>query len=267
MFTKVLFGRYVPTNSLIHKMDPRNKLSLSILFIILIFFANNWQTYLLLTLVTIASILLTRVSLKFFWDGVRPLIWIILFTVLLQIIFSSGGHVYWHWGILSITQFGLKNGLFIFIRFVLIICISTVLTLTTQPLMIADAVEYLLAPLKKVKVPVAQLALMLSIALRFVPTLLDETQKIMNSQRARGVDFASGGLIKRIKSVIPIMIPLFISAFKRAEDLATAMEARGYRDSDQRTKYRILQWHRRDTIAVSVFVVIVVLLFILRVVS
>lgn len=133
--------------------------------------------------------------------------------------------------------------------------------------MIADAVEYLLAPLKKVKVPVAQLALMLSIALRFVPTLLDETQKIMNSQRARGVDFASGGLIKRIKSVIPIMIPLFISAFKRAEDLATAMEARGYRDSDQRTKYRILQWHRRDTIAVSVFVVIVVLLFILRVVS
>lgn len=265
VFTKVLFGRYVPTNSVLHRMDPRSKLILSILFIILVFFANNWLAYGFLVLVTLAVILTTKVNLKFFWDGIKPLIWIILFTVLLQVVFSSGGHVYWHWGFLSVTQFGIQNGFFIFIRFLLIICISTVLTLTTSPLMIADAVESLLKPLKAIKVPVAEIALMLSIALRFVPTLLDETQKIMNAQRARGVDFSSGSIMKRIRSIVPILIPLFISAFNRADDLATAMEARGYRDSDQRTKYRILRWGRIDTVAFIIFVIVAIVLISIRI--
>lgn len=240
MFTKVLFGRFVPTNSIIHRLDPRAKLVLSLYFIVVIFLANSLATYAWLTLVTIGVILLTKVPLKFFWDGIRPLVWIIMFTVILQIMFSSGGHVYWQWGILSITHFGIQNGVYIFLRFLLIICMSTVLTLTTQPLMIADAVESLLKPLAKIKVPVYELALMLSIALRFVPTLMDEAQKIMNAQRARGVNFGTGSLLKRVRSLIPILIPLFISAFNRAEELATAMEARGYSGGEGRSKYRLL---------------------------
>lgn len=264
MFSKVLFGRFVPTNSIIHKLDPRAKLVLSMYFIVIIFFANSWQTYAWLAAFTLGTILLTKVPLGFFWDGVRPLIFIIVLTVILQIFFSSGGHVYWQWGILSITQFGLINGAYIFCRFVLIICMSTVLTLTTQPLMIADAVESLLKPLTKIKVPVYELALMLSIALRFVPTLMDESQKIMNAQRARGVNFGTGSLWKRVKSLIPILIPLFISAFNRAEDLATAMEARGYSGGEGRTKYRLLHWHTADSVACFVMVAATIILLTLR---
>lgn len=264
MFSKVLFGRFVPTNSLIHRLDPRAKLVLSLYFIVIIFMANSWQTYAWLAAFTLGVILSTKVPLKFFWDGIRPLVWIILFTVILQIFFSSGGHVYWAWGILSVTQFGLVNGVYIFCRFLLIICMSTVLTLTTQPLMIADAVEALLKPLAKLKVPVYELALMLSIALRFVPTLMDESQKIMNAQRARGVNFGTGSLIKRVRSLIPILIPLFISAFNRAEDLATAMEARGYSGGEGRSKYRLLHWHRADTGACFVMLGVTLILFGLR---
>lgn len=260
MFSKVLFGRYVPTNSKIHQLDPRAKLTLSFYFIIIIFFANNWLSYAFLAIFTLAVILSTRVKLSFFWDGIKPLIWIILFTVVLQMLFSSGGHTYWHWGIFTVTQFGLINGGYIFCRFLLIICMSTVLTLTTPPLLIADAVESLMKPLVKIKVPVYEIALMLSIALRFVPTLLDETQKIMNAQRARGVDFGSGSIWKRIKSVVPILIPLFISAFNRADELATAMEARGYRGGEGRTKYRVLKWHRQDTMACLLMLVVTIIL-------
>lgn len=260
MFSKVLFGRYVPTNSVIHRLDPRAKLVLSFYFIVIIFFANSWLAYAFLGLFTLVVILSTKVKLGFFWDGIKPLIWIILFTVVLQMLFSNGGHIYWHWGIFSLTQFGLINGGYIFCRFLLIICMSTVLTLTTPPLLIADAVESLMKPLIKIKVPVYEIALMLSIALRFVPTLLDETQKIMNAQRARGVDFSTGSIWKRIKSVIPILIPLFISAFNRADELATAMEARGYRGGEGRSKFRILQWHGKDTAACLVMVVVTIVL-------
>ncbi|MGO2300017.1 energy-coupling factor transporter transmembrane component T family protein [Paucilactobacillus nenjiangensis] len=264
MFTKVIFGRYVPIDSVIHRLDPRSKLVLSLYFIVLVFFANNWQSYAFLAATTLATILLTKVQLKFFWEGIRPLIFIIILTVLLQIVFSAGGTVYWHWGIFSITSMGLVNGVYVFMRFFLIICMSTVLTLTTPPLLIADAVESLMKPLLKIKVPVYEIALMLSIALRFIPTLMDETQKIMNAQRARGVNFSSGSLIKRVKSIVPILIPLFISAFNRAEDLATAMESRGYRGGNHRSKFRILKWRGADTIACVGMAAITAGLFLLR---
>ena len=172
----------------------------------------------------------------FFVRGVRPLIWLILFTVALQILFTTGGEVYWSWWIFNITEFGLQNGAFIFCRFVLIIFMSTLLTLTTPPLELSDAIEYILRPLKAIRFPVHEISLMLSIALRFVPTLMDETEKIMNAQRARGVDFGEGGLLQKMKAIVPLLIPLFVSSFNRAEDLATAMEARGYQGGEGRTE-------------------------------
>ncbi|OJG17867.1 cobalt transporter [Enterococcus canis] len=261
---KLIFGRYIPGDSLIHRLDPRAKLLASFYFIGIIFLANNWQTYAMLFVFTMVAVALSKISIKFFIRGLRPLLWLILFTVALQILFTRGGEVIWEWGIISITQFGLVNGAFIFCRFVLIIFMSTLLTLTTPPLDLSDAIEYILRPLKVVRFPVHEISLMLSIALRFVPTLMDETEKIMNAQRARGVDFGEGNLIQKMKAVVPLLIPLFVSSFNRAEDLATAMEARGYQGGEGRSKYRILEWHGRDTIVVLVYACLTVALVWLR---
>ncbi|QIL51215.1 energy-coupling factor transporter transmembrane protein EcfT [Weissella coleopterorum] len=261
MFSKILIGRYLPGNSLIHRLDPRVKLVLSIAFIFMIFLATNWPGYLLATAMTLLVVNLTRLGLGVFIRGVRPLIFLMLFTTLLQVLFVTTGHVWWAWGWLKITTDGLVNGGAIFIRFMLIIMFSTVLTLTTPPLDIADALETLLRPLQKVKVPVAELALMVSIALRFVPTLLDEAEMIINAQRARGVLFNEGNLIKRAKAFIPVLIPLFINAIKRAIELGDAMEVRGYRGDVERSKYRLQTWQRIDTWAVLVFIIFAILLF------
>lgn len=178
MMDKLIFGRYIPGDSIIHRLDPRAKLLASFYFIGIIFLANNWQTYLFLFAFTMATIALSKIKYKFFINGVKPLIWLILFTVVLQVLFSRGGEVYFEWGPIVISQFGLLNGVFIFCRFVLIIFMSTLLTLTTAPLALTDAIEFLLRPLNVVKFPVHEIALMLSIALRFVPTLMDETEKL-----------------------------------------------------------------------------------------
>ena len=170
----------------------------------------------------------------------------------------------WHWWVFTVTDYGLLNGAFIFCRFILIIFMSTLLTLTTAPLELSDAIEYILRPLNVVHFPVHEVSLMLSIALRFVPTLMDETEKIMNAQRARGVDFGEGSLVQKMKAIIPLLIPLFVSSFNRAEDLATAMEARGYTGGEGRTKYRKLDWHWRDSMVIVVFAIVTVLLILIR---
>ncbi|WP_456085871.1 energy-coupling factor transporter transmembrane component T family protein [Ligilactobacillus animalis] len=261
---KLLLGRYIRGDSLVHRLDPRAKMILCFYFVLIIFLCNNWQSYLLLGTVTLLSVLLSKISLSYFVKGVMPLIWLILFTVLLQVFFTRGSTTYWQFGPLTLTQFGLVNGFYVFCRFVLIIFMSTLLTVTTTPLAIADATESLMQPLKKLKVPVHEIALMLSIALRFVPTLMDETTKIMNAQRSRGVDFSEGSLISRIKAVIPLLIPLFVSALTRAEDLATAMEARGYRGGEGRSKYRLQVWHLQDTLALVFFFLVTLALIFLR---
>lgn len=264
MMNKLIFGRYIPGDSFIHTMDPRAKLIASFYFIGIIFLANNWQTYAILAVFTLFAIFLSKVNIRFFIRGIKPLIWLILFTVALQMLFTQGGEVYFDWGIFSITEYGVINGLFIFCRFVLIIFMSTLLTLTTPPLDLSDAIEYLLRSLKVVRFPVHEVSLMLSIALRFVPTLMDETEKIMNAQRARGVDFGEGNLIQKMKAVVPLLIPLFVSSFNRAEDLATAMEARGYQGGEGRTKYRVLHWHIKDTEAMIAFALLTVILIFVR---
>lgn len=252
---KFLFGRYIPGHSWVHRLDPRAKLVLCFMYVLVVFFANNLWTYLLLTAVLLVSVAATAISLRIFLRGLRPLLWLLIFTVLIQVFFGAGGHVYWSWGILSVTHDGLISAGLILMRFVLIIMISTLLTFSTAPLDIADGIESLLSPLRKVHFPVATLALMLSLALRFVPTLMDEAEKIMNAQRARGVDFGTGGLKQQIKTIVPILIPLFVNAFNRAVDISTAMEARGYQDGENRTKYRQLKWQRADTISLLVYAV------------
>ncbi|PRY82428.1 energy-coupling factor transporter transmembrane component T family protein [Alkalibacterium olivapovliticus] len=264
MMEKLIFGRYIPGHSFIHKLDPRSKLMGAIWFIIIIFLANNWLTYLALTVFVLTAVKLSEINPKFFINGVKPLIWLILFTVILQILFTSGQTIWFRLGPVVISQEGMLNGVFIFMRFVLIIFMSTILTLTTMPLSLTDAIEFLLRPLNAVKVPVHEIALMLSIALRFVPTLMDETEKIMNAQRARGIDFGEGNIYQQMKSIVPLLIPLFVSSFNRAEELATAMEARGYKGGEGRTKYRQLAWENRDTIVMIAFGLLSVGLFLLR---
>ncbi|MBD5432231.1 MAG: energy-coupling factor transporter transmembrane protein EcfT [Lactobacillus sp.] len=262
--SKIIIGRYIPGNSIIYKMDPRGKILTSFLFIVIIFLANNWLTYVILTLFTLAAVVATGLKAKTFWDGVKPFVWIIFFTAILQLLFSQGGKVYWHLGILSISQYGVTSAIYIFVRFVMIILISTVLTVTTTSLQIADGLEWILTPLKYLKVPVAEIALVLSIALRFVPTLLDEAVKITNAQRARGADFNSGSLMQRAKSIIPIIIPLFTNSLTVALDLATAMESRGYQENGIRSRYRVLKWNKYDWVNLSYFVLLTLLLMIFR---
>lgn len=264
MMEKLIFGRYIPGSSFIHQLDPRAKLVSAIWFIIIIFLANNWLTYLVLALFVLTAIKLSEINPKFFINGVKPLIWLILFTVILQILFTSGQTIWFRFGPIVISQEGILNGVFIFMRFVLIIFMSTILTLTTMPLSLTDAIEYLLRPLAAVKVPVHEIALMLSIALRFVPTLMDETEKIMNAQRARGIDFGEGNIYQQMKAIVPLLIPLFVSSFNRAEELATAMEARGYKGGEGRTKYRKLSWESKDTMVIASFALLSVSLFFLR---
>ena len=262
--SKILIGRYVAGDSIIYRMDPRGKLLATIIFILFVFLANNPVTYLIVTIFSIAAVAATKLKPKVFWDGVKPLIWLILFTSFLQLFFSVGGTVYWQWTIFALSSYGITNAIYIFIRFTVIILISTVMTVTTKPLEIADAIEWLLKPLKIIHVPVDKIALIMSIALRFVPTLFDETLKIMNAQRSRGADFNNGGLVTRAKAITPLLVPLFINSLETAIDLSTAMESRGYRGDQGRTKFRILKWSNVDLINLFYFILLLGLLLIFR---
>ncbi|TAA13554.1 energy-coupling factor transporter transmembrane component T family protein [Streptococcus parasuis] len=261
---KLILGRYIPGNSMIHRLDPRSKLLAMFAFLLLIFWANNLITNVLIIAFVFAMVLLSQIRLSFFINGLKPMIGIILFTTIFQVFFTPGASVLWEFWIFKVSIEGLQQALIIFIRFVLIIFFSTLLTLTTTPLSLADGIESGLAPLKRLKVPVHEIGLMLSMSLRFVPTLMDDTTRIMNAQRARGVDFNEGNLVQKVKSVIPILIPLFASSFKRADALATAMEARGYQGGEGRTKYRVLEWKLPDTCAVIVMVLLGVTLYVLK---
>lgn len=255
MNSRVLFGSFVPGTSVLHRLDPRLKLGACFWYVLLIFMAHGLGGYLLLVLCLLALIGLSRVPARYYWAGIKPLVWVILVTVVIQVLFSSGGTTYFKWGILAVTSDGLVQAAVIFWRFILIITASTVLTVTTAPLQLARAIESLMRPLAKLRVPVNQIAMMISIALRFIPTIMDEVVTIMQAQRARGVDFSAGGMLTRAKRLVPIMIPLFVSAFRRAEDLATAMEARGYDPDGERTHYHQLKWRQKDT--AGLFIVII----------
>lgn len=260
----MIFGRYVPTNSVMHKMDPRAKLLLVFIFVCVIFLANNLWTYAILSVFTIGIIALSNIPIRFLIGGLKPVFLLIIFTFALHILFTKEGELLYRFGWLEIYQGGLIQGLFISLRFTLLILVTSILTLTTTPISITDGMEELLNPLKKWKMPVHELALMMSIALRFIPTLMEETDKIMKAQMARGIDFSSGPLKERIKAVVPLLVPLFVSAFMRAEELAIAMEARGYQGGEGRTKFRILKWGVADSLLMATLIILTGLLVLLR---
>ena len=260
----MILGRYIPGNSIVHRLDPRSKLVAMILLIIIVFWANNPITNLILFVVTGIFVALSEVPLSFFIKGLRSMFFLIAFTTLFQLFFISGGQVLFEMGFIKITSYGVEQAGIIFCRFVLIIFFSTLLTLTTMPLSLATAVESLLGPLKRFKVPVHEIGLMLSMSLRFVPTLMDDTIRIMNAQKARGVDFGEGNVIQKVKAMIPILIPLFATSLKRADSLATAMEARGYQGGNGRSQYRQLNWMNRDSIALLFVCVLGAILFLLK---
>lgn len=250
MMEKMIFGRYIPGDSLIHRLDPRAKILFVFLFIAIVFVANNALTYGILLAFTFGVIFLSKIRLYFLINGLKPVFILLIFTFLLHIFFTQGGDVLLSIGFIDVYEEGLRQGIFLSIRFLVLVFITSILTLTTSPISITDGIETLLGPFKRVKLPVHELALMMSISLRFIPTLMDETGKIMKAQMARGSDIGSGPVKERIKAVVPLLIPLFVSAFKRAEDLATAMEVRGYRGGEGRTRYRQLDWRFADTMSI-----------------
>ena len=264
MMDKVIFGRYVPVESLLHRMDPRSKLLIIFIFVCVVFIANNSLTYGILLAYTILMITFSKVRIRFILSGLIPVLWLVLFTLLLHLFFTKEGALIVDWGWFKIYEEGIRQGIFISMRFFLLVLVTSLLTLTTTPIEITDGIEYLLAPLKKVNFPVHELALMMSISLRFIPTLMQETDKIMKAQIARGVEFTSGPFKERLKAIIPLLIPLFISSFKRAEELAVAMESRGYRGGEGRTKYRQLKWTIVDTSMILLLMVVTALLVIFR---
>ena len=260
----MILGRYIPGNSIIHQLDPRGKLLSMFLFIFLLFWANNLQTNLLLFGFIFVLMYLTKISVSFYVKGLKSMIFIIAFTTIFQLFATSQGTILYQWWFLKLTDQGLMQAAIIFCRFILIIFYSTILTVTTTPLSLADAVEKILTPLKLIKVPAHEIVLMLSMSLRFVPTLVDDTNRIMNAQRARGVDFGEGNIVQKVKSIIPILIPLFASSFKRADALATAMEARGYQGGVGRSRYRQLRWKKADTLSIFIMFALGLMLFFLK---
>ncbi|MFC7394876.1 energy-coupling factor transporter transmembrane component T family protein [Scopulibacillus cellulosilyticus] len=249
---------------MIHRLDPRSKLISILIFVVIIFLANNWLTYGFVVLFSLIGVLLSKVPIRFIYRGLKAIIIIIIFTFILNVLFTQQGDLLFSIGWLHIYKGGLVQGLFISIRLLAIIVLTTLLTLTTTPIDITDGIEILLGPLKKMKLPIHEFALMMSISLRFIPTLLEETEKIMKAQSARGSDFTSGSLKSRIKAIIPLLVPLFVSAFKRAEELAMAMEARGYRGDKGRTRLRVLKWTAKDTGVIILLLILTAVLVIFR---
>lgn len=253
MIKDITLGQFFPGNSVIHKIDPRVKILLIIAYIVFLFVANNFVSLGFMVLVTVAIVLLTKIPIKMYFKGLKAIMFIILFTSVLNMFYGSGEPI-WQWGFLKITLNGISNAVFISIRIVALIFISCVLTYTTSPTDLTDALERLMKPLTVFHIKVHEIAMMMTIALRFVPTLLEETDKIMNAQKARGANMDSGGLIKRVKAMMPVLVPLLVSSFNRAYELAVAMECRCYRGGAGRTRMKVLKAETKDAVAVAVSV-------------
>ena len=250
MLKDITIGQYFPGDSIIHRLDPRIKLIIVSLFIGSLFFINSFIPYIFITIFILLVIKISGVPIKFILKGLKPLIFIILITFSINI-FLTKGEVLWTIGPLTITKEGLYFAFFMGTRLVFLITGTSLLTLTTSPIALTDGIETLLNPFKKIGLPAHELAMMMTIALRFIPTLLEETDKIMKAQMARGADFESGNILRRAKNLVPLLVPLFINAFRRAEELAVAMEARCYRGGNNRTRLNVLKLDTKDIFILS----------------
>ena len=250
MISDITLGQFFPGTSVIHKLDPRTKIICAFIFIVSVFVANNPVSFLLISLCTLLIIGASRISFKVILKGIKPIVFIVLFTAILNIFMTQGeGEPLVSFWVINVYLEGIIRAAIVALRVILLIVgTSALLTYTTSPISLTDGLESLLAPLKKIGVPVHTFAMMMSIALRFIPTLVEETEKIMNAQKSRGADFTSGSLAQRAKALIPLLVPLFVSSFKRAEELATAMECRCYRGDKNRTKLVKLEYKKRDAL-------------------
>ena len=258
----ITLGQYFPGNTVLHRMDPRTKILLTVFYIAALFLCKHLPSYLVLMAVLAAAVAVSKVGIKAVIRGMKPIVVIIVITGVLNLFYTPGREI-WRWGFLKITVEGIWTAIYMILRIAMLITCTFLLTYTTSPILLTDGLEKLMAPLKKLKVPVHELAMMMSIALRFIPTLIEETDKIMSAQKARGADFDSGNLIQKAQALIPLLVPLFISAFRRADELAVAMECRCYHGGEGRTRMKQLRYGRNDYVALTGGVVILIVIIVL----
>ena len=256
MLKDITLGQFFPGNTIVHRLDPRTKLVLVIVFIAALFTAVDWFSYGLMFLVTAGCISLSKIRLRTLTKGLKPLIFIIVLTGVLNLFYTTGGRVLLDWWIFTVTTEGVKRAFLMIARIMMLIMGTFLLTYTTSPIALTDGLEMLLGPLKKLHVPVHEMSMMMSMALRFIPTLIEETDKIMSAQKARGADFETGKLTDRAKALLPLLVPLFVSSFRRADELAVAMESRCYHGGEGRTRMKQLHMKDRDWTALALGAVV-----------
>lgn len=265
MIKDITIGQYYPENSILHRLDPRTKIILTFAYIIMLFVFRNALQYLIIGLFVGICIWLSKVPPSYIFRGLKPVMVILMMTVVMNMFFTKGEHVLFNYGIIVVSVEGIKNAILFGTRLVLLVIGSALMTFTTTPNRLTDGLESVMAPLKIFKAPVGDVAMMMTIALRFVPILVDETDRIMKAQKARGADFENGSIARRIKSMIPLLIPLFVAAFKRAEDLAQAMESRCYTGGNNRTKMKPLKYSLSDAGAYGVCIMLLAVLIVIRI--
>ena len=264
MLKDITLGQYFPGNSPVHRLDPRTKIVFLIVYIVALFTASNWVSYAVVFCFLATTVAISRIPLKSILHGMKPLVMILIFTGILNIFFTTGEKLVFKIWIIAIYWEGVIRAAFMMLRILMLITGTLLLTYTTSPIALTDGLESLLNPLKKLHMPVHELSMMMCIALRFIPTLIEETDKIMSAQKARGADFESGNLLVRVKALVPILVPLFISAFRRADDLAMAMECRCYQGGEGRTKMKLLRYRLLDLKAFGVGILLLTAVFIFR---
>lgn len=264
MIKDITLGQYLPGNSVIHKLDPRTKLLMTVCFMVVLFILNSILSLFISMIIVLICYRVANISYKYAFKGIKPVLYIVVFTVILNVFFT-GGEPLLTWKFINISKEGVNAAILVSLRVLTLITSASIMTYTTTPIMLTDAIEKLFNPLKKIKIPVHEMAMMMTIALRFIPTLIDETDKIMKAQAARGADIGTGNILQRAKSFIPILVPLFISSFKRADDLAIAMESRCYRGGEGRTSMRVLKFTIKDFWVFCVFVLFTVILFLIQI--
>ncbi|MDE7260444.1 MAG: energy-coupling factor transporter transmembrane protein EcfT [Oscillospiraceae bacterium] len=262
MLKDITLGQYFPGNSLAHKLDPRTKILLTVLYIVTLFCAKWFVSYALVAALLVTGVKVSKVAPKALVRGLKPILFIICFTAVLNLFYTPGEELVRFW-IFKITKEGISTAFFMILRITMLIMGTFLLTYTTSPIALTDGLESLLNPLKKIKVPVHELSMIMSIALRMIPTLIEETDKIMSAQKARGADFESGNLFQRAKALVPILVPLFISAFRRADELAVAMECRCYHGGEGRTKLHVLRYQARDYLVLAAYAAVLAAVLVL----
>ncbi|HEX3027759.1 MAG TPA: energy-coupling factor transporter transmembrane component T [Clostridia bacterium] len=264
MLKNITIGQYYPGSSPLHKADPRTKIIIAFIFVVALILINTLPGFVMYSLFTLGAIIISNVPLKYTLKGLKPILFVIIFAAVLNIFFNSSGKELFKYGFIHITDQGLHSALIMIFRITLLVVGVSLLTLTTTPIMLTDGIEKLMKPLNRIGLPVHEIAMMMTIALRFIPTLLEETDKIMKAQAARGADFDTGNIIQRAKSFIPVLVPLFISAFRRADELAIAMESRCYRGSVGRTRMKVLRYGKIDGLIMAVVFMFVFLTLFLQ---